>query len=413
MNRKGITGACMVVGLFAGLDAMADWPGYRGPDAAGVVETQAAPQTLATNSVKEAWRITSGSSFSEFAVAGGKALVFAMSGQGESVYCFDADRGTELWVAPIEEKTNLDGNGKGPRATPAVADGKVYVYSSFMKLVCLDLGTGRELWKRDIKTEFAGRSIGWGPAVSALCVDGLVLVVGGGPGKGILAFDARTGKDAWAATDESHTHATPVVATIGGKKQVICYMQSGLVAVDPADGAVLWRFPVKYSTSTAASPVVGGKNGDIVYCSAGYGVGAAACRVSQVEGKWTAVQLWRNGVQNHWASGVHKDGYIYCLDGFKNDKCPLVCLDIETGAILWSAPGYGSQGGLIRVGDKLVVQTPAGDLVLVDAVPGGYKECGRLPLFKNLKCWIAPSFADGKIFTRSMTEGVCLSLAGK
>jgi outer membrane protein assembly factor BamB len=378
-------------------------------DAAGIAETQTPPGALSTNSTREIWRLTAGESFSQFAVADGKAVVFVMRGQGEAVVCLNATNGVELWSTPVAEKTNMDGNGKGPRATPAIGGGRVYVYGSSMKLICLDLASGRELWVRDVKSEFGGRSIGWGPAASAVLVGKLVVVVGGGPGKGILAFDAETGKDAWAVTDEKHTHATPVVATIGGQKQVICFMESGLVSVDPAAGAVLWTFPMKYSTSTAASPVVGGKNGDIVYCSAGYGVGAAACRISQKDGKWVAEQLWRNGVQNHWATGVHRDGYIYCLDGFKDGKCPLACLEIETGVTVWSKPGFGSQGGLIRVGDKLLVQTPSGELVLAEASPAAYKELGRLPLFKGKKCWLAPSFADGRIFTRSTTEGVCLA----
>ena len=165
---------------------------------------------------------------------------------------------------------------------------------------------------------------------------------------------------------------------------------------------------MNHNTSTAASAVVGGKNGDIVYCSAGYGVGAGACRVSKADGKWVAKELWRNGIQNHWASGVHSGGYVSCLDGFKNNRCPLICLDIETGATVWSQPGFGSQGGLIRVGDTLVVQAPSGELVLAEASPAGYKELGRLPVFRNKKCWVAPSFSGGMIFTRSTTESACL-----
>ena len=185
-------------------------------------------------------------------------------------------------------------------------------------------------------------------------------------------------------------------------------MVSGLVSVEPVSGTVLWKFPFKYNVSTAASPIVGGKKGDVVYCSAGYGSGAGACRVSNKGGKWVAEKLWINGIQNHWASGVGDGGYVYCLDGFKNTKCPLICLDIETGRTLWSQPGFGSQGGMIRVGNTLMVQTPAGELVLAEASPVAYKELGRLSLFQKKKCWIAPSFSGGRIFTRSTTESACL-----
>jgi len=407
--RPGLCSAAVAVSVLFGVHgASADWPGYRGENGAGIARTLRPPRTLDAETAKVAWRATPGESFSEFAVSGGKALVFALRDGGESVVCMDAWGGMELWVTVIDEKSNMDGNGKGPRATPAIAGDKVYAYGSFMKLVCLELETGKEVWKRDIKTEYAGRNIGWGPAASALIVDNLVVVVGGGPGRGILAFDRESGKEEWGVTDDVHTHATPTVATIGGQKQIICFMQSGLVSVEPEGGKVLWRLPVRHNTSTAASPVVGGKDGDIVFCSAGYGVGATACRVAKEEGGWTAKQLWSNGVQNHWASGVHRDGYIYCLDGFKNSKCPLICLDIETGATVWSQPDFGSQGGLILVGDTLVVQAPSGDLVVAEASPAAYEELGRMQVFQGRKCWVAPSFSDGMIFTRSTTESACV-----
>ena len=55
-------------------------------------------------------------------------------------------------------------------------------------------------------------------------------------------------------------------------------MQSGLVSVDARSGKLLWKFPFHFSVSTAISPVV---SGDIVYLSAGYGIGSAACRIEQ------------------------------------------------------------------------------------------------------------------------------------
>ena len=408
MNVKIVTTLMFALALSMVAEVSADWPGYRGENAAGISNTKSSPRGLSADSVKEAWRVTPGESFSEFSVVGDKALLFVLRDPAEFVVCLDVNTGTELWATKIDDKSNMDGNGKGPRSTPAISKGRVYIYSSSMQLVCLDLARGQEMWRRDVKTEYAGRNIGWGPAASPLMVDDLVVVVGGGPGKGILAFHAKTGELAWGATDEEHTHATPIVATIAGQKQVICYMVSGLVAVDSKSGEVLWTFPSRYSTSTAASPIAGGKNGDIVFCSAGYGVGAGACRVSKADGKWVAEELWRNRIQNHWASGVHRDGYVYCLDGFKNNKCPLICFDIETGKTVWSQPDFGSQGGLIQVGDALLVQTPSGELVLAEASPMVYKELGRMPVFQNTKCWVAPSFSNGRIFTRSTTESVCL-----
>jgi outer membrane protein assembly factor BamB len=138
--------------------------------------------------------------------------------------------------------------------------------------------------------EFAGRNIRWENAASPLLEGGVLYVAGGGPGQSILALDPKTGAVIWKAFDEMMTHATPVAATILGQRQIIFFLQSGLLSIEPKTGKELWRYPFQYSTSTAASPVV---SGDIVYCSAGYGVGAGAVRISNAAGAWKATEIYR------------------------------------------------------------------------------------------------------------------------
>ena len=408
---------CGVFGLGAVL-AAADWPNYRGPGTDATVPTASVPDHLLLTPV---WKVATGNSFGQVAVVADKAVVFTERGPDEFAVALDALTGKELWATRIDNSIKDNSGGDGPRSTPSINDGHVYLYSTHMKLACLDLASGKQLWKHDIVGEFGGHVPGWGSAASPVVVDDLVLVVGGGSGKGILAFNKNIGALVWAKTSETLTHATPTVATILGTRQVICFMQSGLVAVEPATGRVLWTFAHPYKTSTAASPVVGGKNGDVVYCSAGYGVGAAACRITKTDDAWAATKLWRTEGANlsHWSTPVYHDGCIYGLFGHNDGNGPLACLDIETGAVKWSQKGFGTQGGLIALDGKLLIQTPAGDLVLVAASPEGFKELGRQNIFKG-KNWTAPSFAGGHIYVHntsgrglSTPEIACLKLGAK
>lgn len=417
MNRRLVAASALVL-FSAGSLSLADWPGYRGIDNHGVAQIETPPARLTEGDLKQLWRVPLGESFSEFAVAGDNVVVFVERGADEMAVKLDAATGKELWATRID-KSLKESNGNGPRTTPLIEDGRVYLYSSFMKLACLDLATGKPVWQHDIVGEFAGKSRGpglgpWGNAASPVVVGDNVIVVGGGKGNGIMAFNKASGKLAWHATDDVLTHAAPMVATIAGQKQVICFMTSGLVSVNPATGAVLWRFAHPFKTSTAASAVVGGKDGDVVYCSAGYGVGAAACRTSEEGGKWKATKLWATPGknQNHWSTPVTAGGYVYGLFGHNDGNGPLACMDIETGEVKWSQAGFGSQGGIILLGDTLLVQTPKGDLVLVAADPTAFKELGRVSEFKG-KNWIAPAFSDGKIYARNSTEGACFELIGK
>src|SRR5258708_39856331 len=108
--------------------------------------------------------------------------------------------------------------------------------------------------------------------------------------------------------------------------------RSGLLAVEPKTGKELWRYAFDYKTSTAASPVV---DGDVVYCSAGYGVGAGAVRVSKEAGAFKVTEIYRargnKPLANHWSTPVAKDGYLYGMFQVKEyGDGPVKCVDIKT-----------------------------------------------------------------------------------
>jgi outer membrane protein assembly factor BamB len=236
------------------------------------------------------------------------------------------------------------------------------------------------------------------------------MVAGGGPGESLIAFDKKDGHVVWKTGDERLTQSTPVATTILGSRQVIFFTQSGLVSLVPETGAELWRFPYKYKTSTAISPVV---SGDMVYCSAAYGVGSGACKVSKTGDKFTAAELWHepgNVMNNHWSTPVCADGYIYGIFGqAKFAKAPLECVEVATGKVMWTHEGFGP-GGCDLVDGQVMVLSDAGDLVLVKATPTGYNETARSHILSG-KCWNCASISNGRVYARSTKEGVCVDVS--
>jgi outer membrane protein assembly factor BamB len=403
----------------------ADWPQYRGLEQNGV-SAETVNWNWSSSTPKAVWRIPTKNGFSSFAIAGGKAYTQMNRDQDgeprELCVALDAATGKELWAADLDlgqyqpgGNTGAPGNmgGDGPRSTPTVNDGLVYVYNQNMVLTAFDAATGRLVWKKDVIQEYAGRNISWRSAASPVIDGKLVFVAGGGPGQSLLAFDKRTGRLAWKAFDEKTTHATPVAATLLGCRQVIFFLQSGLLAVTPQDGKELWRFPFPYKVSSAASPVV---CGEMVYCSAGYNVGGGACQITKQGDRFTAAELWRTPgnlqVPNHWSTPVCKDGYLYGMFSFKKfGTGPLKCVKLATGEIQWEQPGFGA-GNVILVGGKLLALSDAGELVVVEPTPKAYQEQARMKAVPG-KCWSTPAVSDGRIYVRGTQEGVCLDVSVK
>ena len=90
---------------------------------------------------------------------------------------------------------------------------------------------------------------------------------------------------------------------------------------------------------------------------------------------------------------------------------PIKCVELATGKICWSQPGFGP-GNVTLVGDQLIALSDTGDVVIVPATPAAYKEICRFKAVTG-KCWSTPAFSDGRIYVRSTKEGACLDPSGK
>lgn len=404
----------------------ADWPQYRGPYLDGSTTEKIATKWPA-GGPKALWKVPAPNGFSSFTVAGGKAFTQVTRNVGgvdrEVAIALDANTGKEAWAFPVGGtayghnggNAGAPGNdgGDGPRSTPTVVAGKVYVLSSDLALFCLDANTGKQVWTHDLMKEFAGRNITWKNAASPLVDGNLVFVAGGGAGQSLLAFNKDTGALAWKSQDETITHSTPVVATIHGVKQVVYFMKSGLVSVAAADGKLLWKAPYRFNVSTAITPVVAG---DVVYCSAGYGVGGGAFKVSKAGAAFKAEQLWQipgdKEVANHWSTPVFKDGHLYGMFQFKEyGTGALKCVELATGKVKWSKPGFGP-GNVILLGGQVLALSDAGDLVVVEASPSAYTEVSRAKTVTG-KCWSTPVVSNGRVYVRSTKEAACFDVSAK
>ena len=420
---KPFTSTVLLTGFLSGSLLAGSWTFVRGPKGDGSTPEKIASKWPASGP-KVVWKVPSDLGFSSFAVAGGRAFnleLRAVEGaQQEVLVARDAKTGAEAWVKPLgpvkyqgggDDGTKDNRGGDGPRSTPTWSDGRVYVTSAKLVVSCFDAKSGDLVWQKNVMKDFGGSNISWENAACPLVEQGMVFVAGGGAGQSLIALNAKTGDVVWKAFDETMTHATPTPATIHGQRQVIFFLKSGLLAVEPKTGKELWRHPFPFRVSTAASPVV---DGDLVYCSAGYGVGAGACRVSKDGDKWSAKEVYRfegnKPLANHWSTPVLHEGHLYGMFQFKEyGDGPVKCVEIATGKVKWEKPGFGP-GQVILAGDKVVALGDAGQLVVIDTNPEAYTELARADVLDG-KCWGSPVVSDGRVYARSTKEAVCLDVS--
>ncbi|MCC6235530.1 MAG: PQQ-like beta-propeller repeat protein [Verrucomicrobiales bacterium] len=393
------------------------WTHYRGPTHDGIY---AAPIRTDWNAQppRRLWRIPMGPALSSLSIAGGRVFTQArrnVSGEPrEFTVALDTATGRELWAVNLDVADYPDGgvgSDDGPRSTPVIDGDRVYVFTSYLRLVCLEAASGREVWRRDFRAELGANVIDWQNAASPLVLGDLIFINANTSPDRITAVRKSDGTTAWRDHDERMTQSTPVYATIAGVPQVVFFTQAGLLAVKPEDGTALWRFPFSFSTSTAASPVVAS---NLVYCSAAYGVGAGAARITPSGNGLAAAQAWksRNANMNHWSTPVHHQGFLYGVYG--QSSLSLRCVNAATGAELWREPsvdgsevGYGS---ILKVQDLLLVQTESGRLALGAPNTNGFTVLASFQGAEG-KCWNTPALSDGILYARSTSEVVAYDVA--
>jgi len=395
----------------------ADWLQYRGPNGDGSTPEALPAQWPAAPKVL--WKVSGGTGFSSFAVTG--AWCFSIEGKGadEVLVARDASTGKDKWTANLgpakydgggDAGTKENKGGDGPRSTPTIAGKNVIAMHSDLVLHAFDGVTGKPVWKRDLVKEHAGRTIRWQNAASPLFEDGVLYVGGGGAGQTYLALDPQTGKVLAKSGDATITHATPIATTILGQRQILFYMQDGLYSLEPKTLKQLWHAEFKYSTSTAASPVVAG---DYVYASAGYGVGAVGFKISRSGSEWKAEQVMRvpqKPLANHWSTPVLFNGHLYGMFQFKEyGNGPVKAVKLPDGDIKWEKEGFGPGNLILTAGGNLLALTDAGEIVGIKAAPDAYKELGRFKAIDG-KCWTTPVLSNGRVFVRSTKEAACIQL---
>jgi outer membrane protein assembly factor BamB len=389
--------------------AESDWPQFLGPTRDGTYAGSAVAKAWPDAGPRVVWRRDVGQGFSGPVVVGGRLFLFHRVDDREVLDCLDARTGEPLWSdsAPTSYVDDF-GFDEGPRATPAVSSGRVFTFGAQGNLICRDVSTGKPVWSVDTAAKYNAPKGFFGMACSPLVEgDRVIVIVGGKPGAGVVAFDAKTGEPAWQSTDDEAGYASPVVASLAdGRRRVFVFTAGGLNVLDPRDGAVEsrfpWRAPVRASVN-AATPLVGR---DKVFLSASYEAGAALLRI---EGK-ALKPIWSGDdtLSSHYSTPVLHKGLLFGFHGRQEQGPSLRCVELTTAKVRWEQEGLGA-GSIILAGDKLLILTEKGELILAPATADGFKPVSRAQILP-FECRAHPALAEGRLYARGKGKLVCVDL---
>jgi outer membrane protein assembly factor BamB len=381
-----------------------DWPQWRGPTRTGRSQETDLLENWPEEGPAIVWRAPSGEGYSSLAVANGKAYTVVQLGEEETVLCWEADTGKEVWRFGY---TGRFSNMPGPRSTPSVDKDRVYTVGATGLFHCLNTANGKVMWKHDLLKEYQAPLPSYGVSFSPLVEGDLVLTNPGGPqGCCLVAFDKNTGKEKWKSFDDLAGYSSPLICTLAGRRQAVFFTGKNVVGVGLEDGKVLWQFTWETNFNcNAATPIV---LGNYVFISTNYGKGCALIEVTAGAGdKLLANSVYQhNRMRNHFSSCVLHGEHLY---GFDDNL--LVCMEFRTGKIKWKERGF-DKGSLLIANHDLIILGEHGQLVLAEASPQSFRAKSKFQVSLQ-KCWSAPALANGRLYVRDEKEVVCLDLRKK
>ena len=248
-----------------------------------------------------------------------------------AVIALSRETGEEIWQSTVAEALPHEGGhfSASLASNSPVTDGK-HIVACFgsQGLFCLDL-SGDVLWKM-----FPGRlhtKHGHGEGASPVLREGVVVINRDHEGESsIIAYKVSNGRELWSAKrDEPTSWASPVVARVAGRSQVIVAGTGFVRAYDLTSGEVIWRCG-GLSANVVATPVV---KDNIVVVGSSYDTRAIfAIDLEEARGDVTGTStvLWQRSLRTPYVpSPIIVDDGVYFLRHYQGI---MTRVDLHSGA---------------------------------------------------------------------------------
>jgi len=349
----------VIILLVATITQGQDWPGWRGENRDGRVTGFKSPNVWPSQ-LTRVWQQKVGLGDASVAFVDGKLFLNVKQDANEVALCLDAASGKSVWSTILNPAPEVTGGAKshpGPRSTPTVKNGKVYLIGAGGKLNCLDAKTGKVIWKNESFTEvpvfFA--------AMSPLVDEGKCIVHLNGKENGtVVAFNADNGEIVWTLKGEPSTYSSPLLMTVGNEEIIVLQTETDVIGISKK-GSLLWKIPTPgeqrfYNSST---PIIDGQN--VIVC--GQGKGTKSFKIEKTGDKYSFAENWTNpdyGVS--FNTPVLKDGYLY---GHESRLGKLYCLNAMSGKTCWADTTAQNRFASILDLGKVLLSLPANGKILI------------------------------------------------
>lgn len=378
-----------------------DWPGWRGSNREAKVEGFKTPSTW-PKSLKKEWSQQVGLSNSSPVIVKNNLFLHVKQENDEVVICMDEKTGDLIWKTILNTAPEVTGGAKGhpgPRSTPAVANGKVFLIGAGGVLSCVNTNNGSLIWQNSNFAEVPQ----FYTAMSPLVIGPSCFVHLGGHDNGeIIAFNTENGEIVWELKGEPCTYSSPVVMKFGKDEILIFQTETDLVGVSKK-GERLFKIPTPperrfYNSST---PIVDGQT----IIVAGHGLGTKSFNIKKSGNEYSYSENWSNpdfGVS--FNTPVLKDGFLY---GNEASFGKLFCINAATGETCWADTTRRNRfASTLDLGETILSLPASAEMLLFKPDAEKYSESAVYKMSET-EIYAHPLIVGNKIFIKDEENLTC------
>ncbi len=291
------------------------------------------------------------------------------------------------------------------RNTPTIEDGRIYIMGGLGTIVCMDTENGEIIWQVNTHEEHRGEFHRWGMTESLLLTGSVVISSPTGEQTAVVALDKKDGSLVWKSEPQGgvRSYVSPMLIEHNGTRMVLITSSEDLMAVDPETGEVFWTVDLleyaspKGTRNNTNTPLF--HNGEI-FTTSGYDAIAVMIKLSE-DGKDAEVK-WSNDIlDTHHGGVVLLDGFIYGSNWLNNGNGNWVCLEWETGKVMYEEKWFNKGSIIYADGLLYIFEEKSGNVGLLEPTPEGFKLISSfLPEGGTGPWWAHMTIYEKKLFVR-------------
>lgn len=312
--------------------------------------------------------------------------------------------GNLLWQKPIGPGWKQ--SFPESRCTPTVEGDRIYVLTGMDMLVCFHAITGEKLWEVNVHEVYKSHWDMFGVSESILLVEDKVIVTPGGENTTVIALDKMSGELVWKSVSlqAQRSNLSPILIEHCGSEYIITATRTHVISVDPENGEIMWTYhynvldeQAENSTILANTPTY---SDSCLWITSGWDKESVMLEIAP-DGKSVQEKFVDQTFDNQNHGVVLLDGYLYGSNFTGRYSGKWVCMNWDTGEIVWIHDWY-NKGPIISADGMLYCyEEKRGNMALVKPDPKGFELISNFRVSEGSgPHWARPSIYNGMLLVR-------------